>query len=154
MKTTPIRPFSSCLILTATVLFAGISHGQTFSWQGANGGNWTNVANWNNTVPGAADIAILSDSGSAGQTLTLDADAAIAGLSFNNLVANQVIASPAGKILTLQSGNVVTVDAGSHSISANVDITSGTKLGPGTATWGCNSSSVNWFLAGQSRFFG
>ena len=132
MKTTPIRPLSSCLILTATVLFAGISHGQTFSWQGANGGNWTDVANWNNTVPGAADIAILSDSGTAGQTLTLDADAAIAGLTFNNLVANQVIASPAGKILTLQSGSLVTVDAGSHSISANVDITLGKKLGPGT----------------------
>ena len=132
MKTTPIRPLSNCLILTATVLFAGISHGQTFSWQGANGGNWTNVANWNDTVPGAADIAILSDSGTAGQTLTLDADAAIAGLTFNNLVANQVIASPAGKILTLQSGSLVTVDAGSHSISANVDITLGKKLGPGT----------------------
>ena len=22
------------------------------------------------------------------------------------------------------------------------------------APWGCNSSSVNWFLAGQSKFFG
>lgn len=104
-----------------------------FRWKGADGGNWTDVANWNNTVPGAADIAILSDSDTAGATATLDADAAVAGLTFNNLVANQVIASPAGKTLTLASasGASLTVE-GTHSISANVDISSGTKLGPGT----------------------
>jgi autotransporter-associated beta strand protein len=102
-----------------------------FRWKGADGGNWTNVANWNNTVPGAADIAILSDGSTAGQTLTLDADAAVAGLTFNNLVANQVIASPAGKTLTLESGSLVTADDGSHAISANVDITLGKKLGRG-----------------------
>ena len=106
-----------------------------FRWKGVVGGNWTDVANWNNTVPGAADIAILSDSGTAGQTLTLDAHAAVAGLTFNNLVANQVIASPAGKTLTLAtvptSRAELTVE-GTHSISANVDISSGTKLGSGT----------------------
>ena len=104
-----------------------------FRWKGASGGNWTDVANWNNTVPGAADIAILSDSATAGQTLTLDADAAVAGLTFNNLVANQVIASPTGKTLTLASatGAKLTVE-GTHSVSANVDITNGTKIGPGT----------------------
>ena len=40
-----------------------------FRWTGAGDGNWTDVANWNNTVPGAADIAILSDSDTAGATL-------------------------------------------------------------------------------------
>ena len=106
-----------------------------FRWKGVVGSNWTDVANWNNTVPGAADIAILSDSGTAGQTLTLDAHTAVAGLTFNNLVANQVIASPAGKTLTLAtvptSRAELTVE-GTHSISANVDISSGTKLGSGT----------------------
>ena len=106
-----------------------------FRWKGANNGNWTDVANWNNTVPGAADIAILSDSDTAGQTLTLDADAAVAGLTFNNLVANQVIASPAGKTLTLATVPTLSANLtveGTHSISAKVDISSGTKLGPGT----------------------
>jgi autotransporter-associated beta strand protein len=106
-----------------------------FRWKGADGGNWTDVANWNNPVPGAADIAILSDSDTAGQTLTLDADAAVAGLTFNNLVANQVIASPAGKTLTLATVPTLSANLtveGTHSISAKVDISSGTKLGPGT----------------------
>ena len=106
-----------------------------FRWQGADGGNWTDVANWNNTVPGAEDIAILSDSDTAGATATLDADAAVAGLTFNNLVANQVIASPAGKTLTLATVPTLSANLtveGTHSISAKVDISSGTKLGPGT----------------------
>lgn len=123
---------SSCLILTATVLFAGISHGQTNNWQGAEGGNWTDLANWNDTVPGPGNVAVFSDSPTAGATATLDADVTVAGLTFNNLVANQVIASPTSKTLTLESGNLVTVNDGSHTISANVDITSGTKLGPGS----------------------
>ncbi len=107
-----------------------------FRWQGADRANWTDAANWNNTVPGAADIAILADRGTAGQTLILDSDAAVAGLTFNNLVAQQVIASPAGKTLTLASGASLTseVAEGTHSISAAVDITSGTKLGPGRVT--------------------
>lgn len=132
MKSTLIRPLSSCLILTATVLFAGISHGQTNNWQGAEGGNWTDLANWNDTVPGPGNVAVFSDSPTAGATATLDADVTVAHLTFNNLVANQVIASPTSKTLTLESGNLVTVNDGSHTISANVDITSGTKLGPGS----------------------
>lgn len=132
----PLRHLLTALALPLVALGLGQlvprAQAQEFRWKGADGGIWTNVANWNNTVPGAANIAILSDSGTAGQTLTLDAHAAVAGLTFNNLVTNQVIASPAGKTLTLQSGSLLTVDAGSHSISANVDITSGKKLGPGT----------------------
>lgn len=103
-----------------------------FRWKGADGGNWTDVANWNNTVPGPGNVAVFSDSDTAGATVKLDTDVTVAGLTFNNLVANQVIASPAGRTLTLESGSLVTVDSGSHSISSNVDITLGTKLGPGT----------------------
>ena len=103
-----------------------------FRWTGAGDGNWTDVANWNDTVPGSGNVAVFSDSVTASTTATLDADVTVAGLTFNNLVANQVIASPTGMTLTLESGSLVTADDGSHSISANVDITSGTKLGPGT----------------------
>lgn len=131
MKTTLIRPLSSCLILTATVLFAGISHGQTYNWQGAEGADWSVLANWNDTVPGSGNVAVFSDS-TAGATVNLDADVTVAGLTFNNLVANQVIASPTSRTLTLESANLITADAGSHTISANVDITKGTKLGPGS----------------------
>lgn len=103
-----------------------------FRWKGANGGNWTDVANWDNTVPGPGNVATFSDSEKAGATVKLDTDVTIAGLTFNNLVTHQTIATTVAKTLTLENGSLVTVDAGSHSISANVDITSGTKLGPGT----------------------
>lgn len=103
-----------------------------FRWKGANGSHWTDVANWDNTVPGPGNVATFSNSPTAGATVKLDTDVTVAGLTFNNLVTNQTIAPTIAETLTLESGSLVTVDAGSHSISANVDITSGTKLGPGT----------------------
>ena len=72
-------------------------------------------------MPGASDTAVLSDSSSAGATVNLDTDVTVGGLTFNNKVANQTIASTGGKTLTLASGSTVTVDAGSHSISAKVN---------------------------------
>jgi autotransporter-associated beta strand protein len=132
----PSRPRKPLRHLLAALAALGqwvpCAQAQTFSWQGADGGNWTDVANWNNTVPGPGTVAVFSDGDTAGATATLDADVTVAGLTFNNLVANQVIASPAGKTLTLESDNLLTVDAGSHTISANVDITKGAKLGPGS----------------------
>ena len=130
----PLRHLLTALPLAAFALgqWMPCAQAQTFSWQGADGGNWTDLANWNDTVPGPGNVAVFSDSGTAGATATLDADVTVAGLTFNNLVANQVIASPTGKTLTLESGSLVTADDGSHSISANVDITLGKKLGPGS----------------------
>jgi autotransporter-associated beta strand protein len=130
----PLRHLLTALPLAAFALgqWMPCAQAQTFSWQGADGGNWTVPANWNDTVPGPGNVAVLSDSDTAGATATLDADVTVAGLTFNNLVANQVIASPGGKTLTLESGSLVTADDGSHSISANVDITLGKKLGPGS----------------------
>ncbi len=93
----------------------------TFRWKGTNGADWSVAGNWNNTVPGATNIAVLSDSASAGATVNLDTDVTVGGLTFNNKVANQTIASTGGKTLTLASGSKVTVDAGSHSISAKVN---------------------------------
>jgi autotransporter-associated beta strand protein len=130
----PLRQLVTALALPLAALgqWMPCAQAQTFSWQGVDNGNWTVPANWNDTVPGPGNVAVLSDNGSAGATATLDADVTVAGLTFNNLVANQVIASPAGKTLTLESGSLVTADDGSHSISANVDITLGKKLGPGS----------------------
>ena len=72
---------------------------------------------------------------SAGATVNLDTDVTVGGLRFNNKVANQTIASTGGKTLTLASGSKVTVDAGSHSISANVNSDGTvTSSGPGALT--------------------
>lgn len=130
----PMRHLLTALALPLAALgqWVPCAQAQEFRWKGADGGNWTDVANWNDTVPGTGNVAVFSASDTAGATVKLDTDVTVAGLTFNNLVANQVIAFPAGRTLTLESGSLVTVDAGSHSISANVDITSGRKLGPGT----------------------
>ena len=98
----------------------------TFYWAGPSGGNWSTPANWNNAVPGAADVAVFSDSASAGATVNLDADLAVAGLSFNNLVTNQTIASTGGHTLMLSSNSLsvnVEVQAGTLSISCPIDAT-------------------------------
>ena len=104
-------------------------------------------------MPGASDTAILSDSSSAGATVNLDTDVTVGGLKFNNKVANQTIASTSGKTLTLASGSKVTVDAGSHSISANVNSDGTvTSSGPGALTLSGTANSIggSFFANGGS----
>ena len=84
----------------------------------------------------------------AGATVNLGADVTVGGLRFNNKVANQTIASTGGKTLTLASGSRVTVDAGSHSISANINAEATdpaqrlTKSGPGALTLSGTANSI------------
>ncbi|HOB99691.1 MAG TPA: autotransporter-associated beta strand repeat-containing protein [Verrucomicrobiota bacterium] len=129
---------------------------KVFRWKGASGAAWSVAGNWNTTVPGASDTAVLSDSSGAGATVNLDTDVAVGGLRFNNKVANQTVASTGGKTLTLPSGSKVTVDAGSHSIGANVTAEatvpadSLTKSGPGALTLAgpANSVAGSFFVDG------
>ncbi len=103
-----------------------------FRWKGAGGANWSVAGNWNDTVPGASDTAVLSDSSSAGATVNLDTDVTVGGLRFNNKVANQTIASTSGRTLAL-SGGGVEVQAGTLSIACPIDATANglTKNGSG-----------------------
>ncbi|GEM_PF-3314927 len=129
---------------------------KVFRWKGSSGAAWSVAGNWNTTVPGASDTAILSDSSGAGATVNLDTDVAVGGLKFNNKVANQTIASTSGRTLTLPSGSKVTVDAGSHSISANLSAEAAvpadrlTKSGPGALTLAgpANSIAGSFFVDG------
>ena len=99
--------------------FQGIyTPARVFRWTGANNANWSVAGNWNNTVPGPTDVAVLSDSSSAGATVNLDTDVTVAGLTFNNKVANQTIASTGGKTLALNGS--VEVQAGTLSISCPI----------------------------------
>jgi autotransporter-associated beta strand protein len=121
---------------------------KVYRWKGTEGADWSVAGNWNNTVPGLTDVAIFSDSSSAGATVNLDTDVTVGGLKFNNKVANQTIASTGGKTLTLASGSKVTVEAGSHSISANVNAEATdptqrlTKSGPGALTLSGTANSI------------
>ena len=40
---------------------------KAFRWKGTDGADWSVAGNWNNTVPGASDTAVLSDSSSCGR---------------------------------------------------------------------------------------
>jgi autotransporter-associated beta strand protein len=110
----------------------------SYNWAGANGANWSVAGNWNNTIPGAGNIAVFSDSATAGASVELDAAVEVKGITFNNLVANQTIASASGSMLTLNNGAAlanVSADAGTHTISAAVDAPIGlSKSGPGKLT--------------------
>jgi autotransporter-associated beta strand protein len=104
---------------TVTVTFAPI-----YCWAGPNDGNWTTAANWDNTVPGAANVAVFSDSTNAGATVNLDANITVSGLLYNNLVTNQTIASKGGYTLTLNNGTVE-VDGGTFTIGCPIGTTNG-----------------------------
>ncbi len=129
----------------------GIPLPPTFEWKGPSNGNWSDAANWYNTVPGSADIAILSHSSSAGATIELDVPVTVAGLEFNNLVPNTTIASTLGHALTLAAGGVL-VDGGSHSITAALDASATTLkiTGPGVLNLsGTVTSAGGGFPASQ-----
>jgi autotransporter-associated beta strand protein len=126
---------------------------KVYRWKGASGADWSDADHWNSLVPGASDTAVLSDSASAGATVNLDTDVTVGGLTFNNKVANQTIASTGGWTLTLASGSKVTVDAGSHSISANVNSDGTvTSSGPGALTLSGTANSIggSFFANGGS----
>jgi autotransporter-associated beta strand protein len=110
----------------------------TYNWAGTNNGNWSSLANWNNTVPGTGNTATFSDSATAGATVQLDSAVEVKGIVFNNLVANQAIASTAGNTLTLNNGvalPTISTEAGTHTISTALDSAVGlNKTGAGKLT--------------------
>jgi autotransporter-associated beta strand protein len=126
----------------AVTSFLGAKYGiavSAYRWKGPNNGNWSAAGNWNSLVPGAGNVAVFSDSASAGGTVKLDTDVTIAGLTFNNKVANQTIAPAAAETLTLDSGTTVAssivIEGGSPSITAAINAPQNLKVsGPASAT--------------------
>ena len=124
----------------------------TYNWAGVNGGNWSASSNWNNTVPGAGNTAVFSDTSTAGATVDLDVSVEVKGVTFNNLVTNQSITSTMGSTLVLANGaalSTLQTEAGAHSISAAVEAGMGlAKSGAGKLTLSGtvaigNSSTIN-----------
>ncbi len=107
---------------------AKLAGAPTYDWAGPDNGIWSDPANWSSNVPVSGKVAEFSDAG-AGATVQLDMPVTIGGVEFTNTVANQTIAAnnPANN-LTLKT---VAVDAGSHSISANVNAPGGLMVSGG-----------------------
>ena len=115
-----------------------------FRWAGPNNGVWSDPANWNANIPGAGNLAVLSDSASAGATVQLDTAVTVKGVLFNNLVPNTTIASTNGSTLTLDDGTAnasIVVNGGSHTIGVSLAAAVGvTVAGPGTVTLTADNS--------------
>jgi len=127
---------------------ATIAGAPTYNWAGADNGVWSDLANWNNTIPVAGKVAFLSNAG-AGATVQLDAPVVVSGVEFNNLVTNQTIAATApANTITLKT---IVIDAGTHSISANVLAPSGLQVsGGGQLTLsGATTSGGGGFVVSQ-----
>jgi hypothetical protein len=105
-----------------------------FNWVGPDGGNWSSVANWSNTVPFAANTVPGTGGGQTavfsletalplpGLNVNLDMPEQLFGLSFNT---SAVISSAGGYTLTLGDGTgagAITVTAGSPAIEVPLNL--------------------------------
>jgi autotransporter-associated beta strand protein len=100
-------------------------------WQAATGGSWKNAANWSSqTSPNGAGLqAVLGGSTTASCTITLDGGQTVGSLTFNNGTASYTLSAGSGGMLTLNNsggtGSQIVVLAGTHSITAPVEIADG-----------------------------
>ncbi len=125
----------------------------TFRWQGPDNGVWSLVDNWKSSVPGIGCTAVFSDTSAAGATVQLDSDVSIAGLTFNNRVANQRIIPTAAETLTLSNGNsVARILTGGGTVTVGTNLVAPHNLvvsGPASTTLNLNGavstgSNGNW----------
>ncbi|MEY4386589.1 MAG: hypothetical protein RLY20_1872, partial [Verrucomicrobiota bacterium] len=74
-------------------------------WTNTTGGNWNVAANWSpNTVPGATDSAIITNSGT--YTVTINAASTVTNLTLGGISGTQTLAN-ASFVLTLNDASFV-----------------------------------------------
>ena len=122
--------------------------GTAYTWNGT-GTSWNTATDWTvNGIPGVADTATFNSSGvNANQSLTLDANQFIAGLTFNSTGTVSIASGTGANSLTLgNSGITIAAAAGADTISANLALT-------GEEVWTNNStaSEVFTFNGGLTR---
>lgn len=111
----------SILVLFA-LLSASISFGATINWTNTLGGDWSNAANWDpNQVPGAADIAQITNSGT--YTVTTSSNASVNVLTLGGAVGRQT--------LVLSGGNFILGSISTGNAQGVFNITGGTLGGTG-----------------------
>jgi autotransporter-associated beta strand protein len=134
---------------TATVSFSGQAQ-----WNASTGASWNTSGSWTDSST-AATIAAPGTRGIDGDTLLfaaatgavarLDgANPAVTGITFNNPAASYTISQGSGGSLTMQgAGAAISVQAGSHMISAPVHLASGTTINAAAATTLTVSGSID-----------
>jgi len=105
------------------------------TWASTTGGSWATASNWTGPVPqNATDTAILGSAITANSTITLDGSKTVGRLVFNNTFKYTVATGTGGQLNINDTGNTsgenpsISVQAGSHEITANVQLTNGVGI--------------------------
>ncbi len=92
-------------ILVAVLAGRGVAGAATITWSNPAGGNWGTAANWSPaTVPGAADVAVITLAGT--YTVTLNVSAQVASLTLGGTTGAQTLAN-GGATLTLDGASTI-----------------------------------------------
>jgi glucuronoarabinoxylan endo-1,4-beta-xylanase len=147
-----VQASSGSFVSMATATFATQPQ-----WNAAASGSWNGSGNWvdvltSNTIAAPGTRGVLGDAltfaAATGPVARLDgANPVLASIAFNNAVTSYTIAQGSGGSVTLQgvSGNAsVSVQAGTHTISAPLILASNTSFNTATGT----SLTVNFPISG------
>ncbi|MEZ5064302.1 MAG: hypothetical protein R3B81_06175 [bacterium] len=136
----PLRVIAGLILTILCALPVGAA---TVSWTNASGGNWSNPANWDLGVPGAADDVRIDVSGT--YTVTLDVHTTVTSLTLGGASGAQTLFA-SGRTITVSGASVV----GPNGI---LNLASGTLSGAGSWTNGgvatLSSTTVNTPLENQ-----
>lgn len=128
--------FSSAFTYQSTIV------GGASQWALTGGGTWGNASNWSSGIPNAAGAAAaLGANLTTSSTVTLDGDRTVGTLAINNAAASYTVAGGTGGKLVINntggaSGSTagISVAAGSHTISAGVQMAAGMTVNTTAST--------------------
>ena len=107
----------------------------TSQWNLDGSGSWSNGANWTAAVPGSADDkAIFGSVATAPRIVTVDAPTTVGLISFDNVNSYTIGGSSAVTLNTSTGQPGITVNSGSHTISAPVVLGKDTTITTGASS--------------------
>jgi fibronectin-binding autotransporter adhesin len=111
------------------------------TWTPAGGGTWSSNSNWSTSIPGnAQDAAYFGPSITTGSTVTIDGNHTVGDISFNSSNSYTIAPGTGGTIVLDDGGTAATAvifdDAGNHTISAPLELTSNLTIKIGNTSTG------------------
>jgi fibronectin-binding autotransporter adhesin len=99
-------------------------------WNTNGNGNWATAGNWSGILPsGSGNVATFAGAATAPCTITLSSPRTVGTINFDNASAGYTISGSSTLTLQLAGGSAQIFDyAGSHSISAPLNLASGVEV--------------------------
>ena len=124
------------MIIGCALLLNLAAHAAVITWTNIAGGNWSVGANWSpNSVPGANDIAIITNNGT--YSVTLDFSPAVAGVTLGGGAGTQTLFMN-GQTLTL-NGPMTVNSNGSYTLDSGGLVGNSNAVLTGTFNWTAGS---------------